>query len=48
MLEIIDKSKTARNFIWAVLVLSFICVILWLSPDFLDALGKFLLIQKGQ
>lgn len=48
MLEIIDKSKTARHFIWAVLVFSFICVILWLSPDFLDALGKFLLIQKGQ
>ena len=44
MLEMMEKSKTAKHFMWAVLILTFICAVLWLSPNFLEALGKFLSI----
>jgi hypothetical protein len=47
MLEMMEKSKTAKHFMWAVLVFTFICAVLWLSPNFLEALGKFLSIQQG-
>ena len=44
MLEMMEKSKTAKHFMWAGLILTFICAVLWLSPNFLEALGKFLSI----
>ncbi|KDB47584.1 hypothetical protein [Glaesserella parasuis] len=47
MLELMDKSKIAKRYVWAISLLIIMCVMMWLTPDFLKALADFILTLKN-
>ena len=47
MLEVIDKSKKARQFAYTFLILAFIFGMGWIMPDFLKDLSYFILTLKN-
>lgn len=46
MLEIIATHDKARTFAYTMLILAFICSVMWLSPNFLKALAEFILTLR--
>lgn len=46
MLELMDKSKIAKRYVWAISILIIMCVMMWLAPDFLKALADFILTLR--
>lgn len=46
MLEVISKEPVARRFAYVALFLGFILGTYWLAPDFLKAIGEFIIILR--
>lgn len=47
MLEVIEHSDKARRFAYLALFLGFILAMVWVLPNFLNALADFILTLKN-